>query len=172
MMLPEEVPEALRALAPYMAEVCEVSLADWQDNPNSGAWVKFRLPDETHLEIYRGKNRAGRTQKWGQRYQMMLIEINDDETPMQPEQDKQPKPMKLSQIAGALCHDEKFRAWCVKQYGDPCPDEAAAAQLIREVCAIDSRALLDVNQEAASVFRELLADYDKFKDEPRGAAQE
>lgn len=162
-MLPEEVPEALRALQPYMTEVCEVSLADWQDNPNSGAWVKFRLPDEKHLEIYRGKNRAGRTQKWGQRYQMILIEINDDETPMQA-QEETSKPRKLSQIAGGLCRSEDFRKWCEAQYSEPCPDEAAAAQLIREVCGIESRAHLDVNAEAAQVFRDLLADYDRAKE--------
>lgn len=157
---PEDVPERLEELRPYMTEVCEVSLADWQDNPNSGAWVKFRLPDETHLEIYRGKNRAGRTQKFGQRYQMILIEINDDETPMQA---PEPKPRKLSQIAGGLCHDEKFRKWAEVQYGEPCPDEPAAAQLIREVCGVESRSLLDSNPDAATLFRELLADYDRSK---------
>ena len=162
-MLPEEVPQALRALQPYMTEVCEVMLCDWQENPNSGAWVKFKLPDETHLQIYRGKYRTGRTKGFGQRYQMILIEINDDETPMQPE--PAVKPRKLSQIAGGLCHDAKFRAWCEVQYGEPCPDDAAAAQLIREVCGIESRAHLDVNEEAAKVFRELLADYDAAKDE-------
>lgn len=163
MIQPEDVAQVLDELKPYMREVCEVSLADWQDNPNSGAWVKFRLPDETHLEIYRGKNRAGRTQKFGQRYQMILIEINDDETPMQTEPAPEPKPRKLSQIAGALCHDPQFRKWCELEYGDPCVDDAAAAQLIREVCGIESRALLDVNEDAARVFRELLANYDGTK---------
>lgn len=160
MIHPEDVAQVLEELKPYMREVCEVSLADWQDNPNSGAWVKFRLPDETHLEIYRGKNRAGRTQKFGQRYQMILIEINDDETPMQNEPQQEPKPRKLSQIAGALCHDAKFRSWAEAEYGDPVPDEDAAAKLVREVCGIESRAHLDTNEDAAKVFRELLANYD------------
>ena len=167
-MLPEEVPQLLQDLRPYMTEVCEVSLADWQDNPNSGAWVKFRLPDEKHLEIYRGKYRAGRTQKFGQRYHMMLIEINDDEMPMPNEPEV--KARKLSQLAGAMCHDAKFRAWAEKAYGDPCPDEHAAAQLIRDVCGIISRAHLDANEEAAKVFRDLLADYDKAKDGQQAGA--
>ena len=165
MILPERVSELLAELKPYMAEVCEISLADWQDNPNSGAWVKFRLPDESHLDVYRGRNRAGRTQKFGQRYFMMLIEINDDETPM-PAETQQRRPMKLSQIAGAICHDEKFRAWAEEQYGDPVPDEAAAANLIREVCGVESRSHLDSNDDAASVFRQLLADYDAWKSGP------
>lgn len=160
MIQPEEVPALIEELKPYMTEVCEVSLADWQDNPNSGAWVKFRLPDEKHLEIYRGKNRAGRTQKFGQRYQMILIEINDDETPMQA---PEPKPRKLSQIAGGLCHDAAFRTWAEQQYGEPCQDHEAAARLVREVCGVESRSHLDTNEDAANLFRELLRDYDGSK---------
>ena len=85
MTMPEHVAHLLEQLKPYLADVCEVSLADWQDNPNAGAWVKFKLPDETHLEIYRGKNRTGRNQRWGHRYYMMLIEIGDDEQPTRQE---------------------------------------------------------------------------------------
>lgn len=166
-MEPEDVPEVLAGLKPYMTEVCEVSLADWQDNPNSGAWVKFRLPDESHLEVYRGKNRAGRTQKFGQRYQMILIEINDDETPMHA---PDPKPRKLSSIAGAMCNDPHFRAWLASEFGDPCPDADAAAVFIRETCGIESRAHLDSNVHAAGLFREILSDYDKARNEPGSAA--
>lgn len=160
MIHPEEVPQLLEELKPYMTEVCEVSLADWQDNPNSGAWVKFRLPDETHLEIYRGKNRAGRTQKFGQRYQMLLIEINDDETPMTA---PEPRPMRLSQLAGAKCNDPEFRAWLEHEFGEPCPDAEAAAVFIRETCGVESRAHLDTNDQAAELFRGLLQDYDKAR---------
>jgi hypothetical protein len=122
--------------------------------------VKFRLPDESHLEIYRGKNRAGRTQKFGQRYQMILIEINDDETPMQA---PEPKPRKLSQIAGGLCHDEKFRAWLEHEHGEPFPTAEHAAVFIRETCGVESRSFLDTNEAAAGVFRTLLSDYDEYQ---------
>ena len=165
MIQPEEVAGTLEDLRPYMTEVCEVLLADWQENPNSGAWVKFRLPDEKHLEIYRGKYRAGRTKGFGQRYQMILIEINDDETPMTPEH-SEPKPRKLSSIAGALCNDPNFRAWASHTYGEPCPDAEAAAVMVREVCGIQSRAELDANEGAAELFRELLRDYDQAKRNP------
>lgn len=161
MIQPEEVAGTLDELKPYMAEVCEVMLADWQDNPNSGAWVKFRLPDETHLEIYRGKYRAGRTKGFGQRYRMILIEINDDEAPMTPEADETPRPRKLSQIAGALCNNPVFRAWAADAYGDPVPDADAAAQLVRDICGIESRRELDTNEEAAKLFRGVLEEFDK-----------
>lgn len=79
--------ELLEQLKPYMAQVCEVQLADWQWNPNSGAWVKFRLPDESHLQAFTGKSRTGtRTSRgWGQRYHLMLIEIGEDDQPVRNE---------------------------------------------------------------------------------------
>jgi len=159
---PEELAGTIDELRPYFVEVCEVMLADWQESPNSGAWVKFRLPDEKHLEIYRGKYRAGRTKGFGQRYTMLLIELNDDEAPMPPED---PKPRKLSSIAGALCNDPNFRAWASHTYGEPFPDAEAAAVLIRETCGIQSRSELDTNEGAAGIFREMLGDYDKAKGE-------
>ena len=165
---PEDVAEILQNLRPYLTEVCEVSLADWQDNPNSVAWVKCRLPDETHLEIFRGKNRAGRTQKWGQRYQMLLIEIADDEVPMEAEE-KPIKPRKLSQIAGGLCHDPNFRAWVTSSCGEPCPDADAAAVFVRDLCGVESRAHLDTDEAAAQAFRALLADWDAAKRAAAGA---
>lgn len=159
MTLPEEVHALLEQLKAYMAEVCEVSLADWQDNPNSGAWVKFRLPDESHLNVYRGRNRAGRTQKFGQRYHLMLIEIADDETPVQ-QREQEPAPRKLSSIAGAMCENTGFRAWLEKEHGEAMPNSESAAEWIRTVCGVSSRAELDTNTHAAALFREILGEYD------------
>lgn len=163
MINPEDVQQVLAELRPYLTEICEVSLADWQDNPNSGAWVKFRLPDESHLNVYRGRNRAGRTQKFGQRYHLMLIEINDDETAIPAPRDPEPKARKLSSLAGLLCNYETFRAWCEKESGEECPDSDSAAEVIRMLCGIESRAELDTNPEAAKVFRGLLERYDREK---------
>jgi hypothetical protein len=168
MILPEQVPELLRELSPYFTTIVESQLKDYGESANAGCWVSFRLPAPEDLEPFRGQDRTGRNARTGKRYTLMLIELTDQDEHMPPEPEA--KPRKLSQIAGGLCHDAKFRAWCEAQYGEPCPDEAAAAQLIREVCGIESRAHLDVNEEAAKVFRELLADYDKAKDEPSRAA--
>lgn len=168
MLNPEQVPGAVDELRPYLTECCEISLADWQDNPNSGAWVKFRLPDETHLEIYRGKNRAGRTQKFGQRYTMMLIEIDDDETPVNHERRMQmenpdKKPMELPQLAGYLCTLPDFHKWIVETTGEPCPDKEAAAAFVRSLCGILSRRDLGTNEAAAEIFRTLAHDFDVWK---------
>jgi hypothetical protein len=153
---PEDVAQALEDLKPYFATVVECQLKDYGESANAGCWVSFRLPSPEDLEIFRGQDRSGRNARTGKRYTLMLVEINDQEEHVQ----AQDKPRKLSQIAGALCHNERFRKWCELEYGDPVPDEATAAQLIRELCGIDSRSMLDANENAATVFRQLLADYD------------
>ena len=160
MIQPEQVAEVLEDLKPYFTTVVEAQLKDYGESANAGCWVSFRVPMPEDLEPFRGQDRSGRNARTGKRYTLMLIELNDQEEHVQ---STEPKPRKLSQIAGGLCHDEKFRKWAEAQYGEPCPDEPAAAQLIREVCGIESRSLLDTNDDAATLFRELLADYDRSK---------
>jgi hypothetical protein len=139
----------------------EAQLKDYGESANAGCWVSFRLPMPEDLEPFRGQDRSGRNARTGKRYTLMLIEINDQEEHMQAE--TQEKPRKLSQIAGALCNDPNFRAWACSTYGEPFPDAESAAQLIRDTCGVESRAMLDNNEAAAKVFRELLEDYDKAK---------
>ena len=160
-MSPEDVAETLEALRPYFSTIVEAQLKDYGESANAGCWVSFRLPTPEDLEIYRGQDRSGRNARTGKRYTLMLIELNDQEEHV--EQRDERKPMKLSQMSGALCQDAQFRAWCEKTYGELCPDDAAAAQVIREVCGIESRAHLDTNPDAAALFRELLNDFDASK---------
>ena len=159
MILPEQVAQVLEELRPYFTTIVEAQLKDYGESANAGCWVSLRLSGPEDLEPFRGQDRSGRNARTGKRYTLMLIELNDQEEHVQPEQ----KPRKLSQVAGGLCHDPKFRAWCETQYGEPVPDESAAAALIREVCGVESRSFLDSNDDAASVFRQLLEDYDKSK---------
>lgn len=57
----------------------EVMLAGWQDGHNSGAKITFWLSDDADLEHFRMLTvKKGRTA--GQRFMMVLAEINDDET--------------------------------------------------------------------------------------------
>lgn len=58
----------------------------------------------------------------------------------------------ISRLAGQFCDAEPFRKWLRKQY-DPEPRSAAeAAQIIRSVCRVDSRAELDHDDAAARIF--------------------
>lgn len=159
MILPHQVAQVLADLRPYFATVVESQLKDYGESANAGCWVSFRLPAPEDLEIFRGQDRSGRNARTGKRYTLMLIEINDQEEHVQTDD----KPRKLSSIAGALCNDPNFRAWAAQTYSEPFPDAESAAVLIRQVCGIDSRSMLDTNTQAAELFREILADYDGAK---------
>jgi hypothetical protein len=163
MIQPEDVPAILEELRPYFTTIVEVQLKDWGEGANPGPWVAFRLPEPEELEPFRGQDRSGRNARTGKRYTLMLIALTDQDEPERRMDDETPRPRKLSQIAGGLCHDPKFRAWCEFAYGEPCPDEEAAANLIREVCGVESRSFLDSNPDAAALFRELLSNYDEAK---------
>lgn len=162
MIQPEHVAETLEDLKPYFATIVECQLKDFGESANAGCWVSFRLPSPEDLELYRGQDRSGRNARTGKRYTLMLIAINDDEEHMHAEQPGD-RPRKLSSIAGALCNDQNFRVWAARTYGNPFPDADAAAQLIRDLCGVESRAHLDSNAEAANLFREILKDYDGAK---------
>lgn len=160
-MAPDEVAETLEELRPYFATIVEAQLKDYGESANAGCWVSFRVPMPEDLEPFRGQDRSGRNARTGKRYTLMLIEINDQEEHVQ--QPTERKPMKLSQIAGALCNDPNFRAWAEQTYGEPFPDAESAAQLIRQVCGVESRAHLDTIPEAAELFRQILSEYDAAK---------
>lgn len=162
MIQPEDVASVLEDLRPYFTTIVEAQLKDYGESANAGCWVSLRLPTPEDLEPFRGQDRSGRNARTGKRYTLMLIEINDQDEHMPPE-NTEPRPRKLSSIAGALCNDPNFRAWAAATYGDTFPDAEAAAQLIRGLCGVESRADLDTNDQAAKLFREILKDYDEEK---------
>lgn len=161
-MQPEQVPEVIEELRPYFATIVEAQLKDYGESANAGCWVSFRLPAPEDLEVYRGQDRSGRNARTGKRYTLMLIELNDQDEPVQTE----PKTYKLSQIAGAKCNDPNFRAWLASEYDEPMPDAEAAAAFIRQTCGIESRSFLDTVEHAATLFRKLLSDYDEARGNP------
>lgn len=161
-MLPEQVPEYIEQLKPYFATVVEAQLKDYGESANAGCWVSFRLPAPEDLEVFRGQDRSGRNARTGKRYTLMLVEINDQEEPVQAEQ----KTMKLSQLSGVMCNNPNFRAWLQEEFGEPFPDADAAADFIRRTCGIESRAHLDIVEHAATLFRTLLKDYDEARGNP------
>jgi hypothetical protein len=60
-----------------------------------------------------------------------------------------------ARAAGQLCGNKRFQAWVVARVGAAPQGVAAkqhAAQFVRDVCGITSRAELDHNAKAASLF--------------------
>lgn len=142
-----------------------VMLAGWSESHNGGAKVAFWLESSEDLEAFRGLTAAkGKTA--GQRFAMVLVEIDDDETPVQEKVATElPKGGALAKLAGILCADAKFRKWLfatrITCAADNFPDEAeqdeeGAAELVRSICQVSTRAELDHNPRAAEFFHEII----------------
>jgi len=155
-MSPEEqVPELIEALKPYVSQVAEVQLLDYSARAQYGPWAKFRYLNADSLKGY----------EQGQRFHLILIAITEAEMPAALE-GKERKPYRLSQLAGMLCNEEDFRRWVTETYGEPCHDKDEAAQWLREATGVESRAYLDSNEAAAEIFRDIVREYDLYKQQP------
>jgi len=113
----------------------------------------------------------------GTRYAVVLVEIGDDELPVQketaakPRQTSSPNPtggakqkmdwrdMQPAAQAGIRCADPMFRAFLreVKHYGHCDEDEAATA--VRDICGISSRAQLGTVHAARVIWHQLDSEY-------------
>lgn len=128
----------------------EVMLAGWSETHNGGAKVTFWLQDSGDLDAFKAMTVAkGKTA--GQRLALVAVEIGDDEQPVQREE--KPKGGELARLAGMLCQNPAFQAF-VPECSEGLSSEENAADWIRRVCGIKSRAELDHSTEAAARFHE------------------
>jgi len=99
----------------------------------------------------------------GTRYQCVLVELNDQDEPVQTTESKEGK--EAVARAGILCRDVLFQNWMHEGYplvsslGEV--TEETTAKSVCLCCEIDSRAELKTNESARNLFNELLADYNK-----------
>ena len=133
----------------------ELQLAGWSETHNAGCKVTFWLQSSDDLEAFRTLTiRKGNTA--GQRFMAALVEVGDDELPVQPI-DTLPEPVQkaaenvhvggpLARLAGQWCADPVFREWLGAF------DESHAAAYIKKVCGVASRRLLDHDVDAADKF--------------------
>lgn len=157
----------------------ETQFLAWGDGPQ-GPWIKLKLPDSDDLGPFRGMTQAKATMA-GQRMACVLVEIGDDEKPVgdgvqriPPKAEEgcdsshpsQPKGGELAKLSGVLCSHPEFRLWLAGKFSarwwgvvsdhQDFKDEQIAAQVIRDVCQVKSRAELDHDGEAAERFHELI----------------
>lgn len=131
----------------------ELQLAGWSETHNGGCKVTFWLPDATELDAFRALTvRKGNTA--GHRFMAALVEIGDDEQPVQQPQPEKAKGGPLAKLAGMLCADPNFWEFLNDEFMLPADVTNAeqAAMVIRNVCQIESRAELDSNLEAEMDF--------------------
>ena len=142
----------------------ELMLAGWTDNHTTGAKVTFWLPDQEALECFRHLTvRKGRTA--GQRFMAVLIQLGDDDQPIQPgEEGRSEKPSHALAIsAAAVCRASAFQEY-VGSIRNWYPSEAKdredqAAEYVREFCRVESRSELDNSPTAAQLFARLMGEY-------------
>lgn len=69
----------------------------------------------------------------------------------------------LSQQAALLCEREAFKRFLIERYDATQAEDSASA--MREILCISSRSVLDKDQHAASVFRNLQSEFNAWLDE-------
>jgi hypothetical protein len=136
----------------------EIQLAGWSESHTSGCKVTFWLSSSDELEAFRALTvRKGNTA--GHRFMAALVEIGDDERPVELEP-KAPR----TQMGDACyrtvmwCQEPTF--WAFLAYANlldyPPKDSREAADLVREMCKVGSRKELDTNNEANKAWHRLI----------------
>ena len=97
----------------------------------------------------------------GARYQIVMVRLTDDDTPMVREQEYPSKD--IVRLAGVLCRDPLFHAFLVETGQAFEIGEAAAIDWLRHELGITSRTELKTNQTAASGFRFIHQEFQAWK---------
>lgn len=141
----------------------EFQLAGWSESHNGGCKVTFWLADSSDLDAFRAMTVRKGNQS-GHRLAAVLVEIGDDEKPVQPEPEK-PKGGALAKLAALWCQESTFHEFLFEANSmDVVPDEAEAVSLIYLMCHITSRAELDNDAEAKRLFDERIrGPYSKYR---------
>ncbi|MEX3914859.1 hypothetical protein AB4Y43_01245 [Paraburkholderia sp. BR10872] len=135
----------------------EFQLAGWSESHNGGCKVTFWLPDPSDLDAFRAMT-VRKGQQAGHRLAAVLVEIGDDEQPVQPTTatvNNTAKGGALARLAAQLCNDVEFHDFVYHEFGKSFHQGSEAnecAEWMREQCGIESRAELDSNEEAAEYF--------------------
>lgn len=128
----------------------EVQLLGWSESHSTGAKIVLQLADADDLEAFKLMTVA-KGKVAGQRLAIVAVEIGDDEKPVSRDAGitaSEPKGGELAKLAGRLCDDPDFLFWA------DVGNSEAAAQWIRNLCGVSSRAMLDHDLRAAAIFHQ------------------
>lgn len=125
----------------------EVQFRRWSDSSTQGVQVTFALPDSEALEPL--KHKAGK------RFMAVLVEIGDDEQPVQ-------QPTRRD-VRGPLCREAcdycampEFWRWLLNERGVFVNTQDGAKAWILQLCDVDSRKELDSDGKAGEDFVQLI----------------
>lgn len=143
----------------------EVQLRRWSESSTQGVQVTFALPDSDDLEPFKAKA--------GKRFMAVLVEIGDDETPVEPKAARSAIGP-LCALAVQWCKSREFFDWLAPVFdrfqggsAESALDISRASATagsrdafcrvaVLAMCGIDSRKELDTNPEAAEKFHRLI----------------
>lgn len=140
----------------------EVQFRRWSDSSTQGVQVTFALPDSEALEPL--KHKAGK------RFMAVLVEIGDDEQPVQ--QPRKDVRGPLCREACDLCAMPEFQRWIIER-GDYTndPSEEVARNIVVGWCGVNSRKDLDTVATAGEKFKALIrGPFMRWQREQRKAA--
>lgn len=122
----------------------ECLLVNWGDTSSRGRTVTLELPQDSDTHPFRDLAiRSGK--QAGQRFAIVVVQINDDESPVVQEK-------KLSVQAALLCKDAGFRSFIAERSISAVETEDDAKQWMCSGAGITSRKAFDQNKQAADWF--------------------
>jgi len=146
----------------FVAFKGEMWLLGWKETHNGGATVTFQLSDPEELEAFK-KMTVSKGKVAGQRFACVLVEIQDDETPINQnnkrriEKEELIKGGPLSKRAGILCNDSDYLGYLILHKhitkGEKKAMVEAAEVYVRNMCGVTTRKMLDHDKEAGHKFR-------------------
>lgn len=136
----------------------EMQLAGWSETHTGGCKVTFWLQSSAELDAFRALTvRKGNVA--GHRFMAALVEIGDDEQPVQPPPAAEPlKGGELAKLAGKWCANPEFWHWLNSTFesADYVDSAKDAAALVRYLCCCESRRELDHDAQAARNFHTII----------------
>jgi hypothetical protein len=141
----------------------ELQLAGWSETHAGGCKVTFWLSSPEELDAFRSLT-VRKGNQAGHRFVAALVEIGDDEQPVQ--QPEKPKGGPLAILAGRLCADDEFWHFVTVQYKVVLHAGTAAndcAEWLRKFCGVASRAEIDGNPAATAKMQEVRGAWIKWR---------
>lgn len=136
----------------------ELLLLRWGDSNQNGQTVTFQIPGEYDANPFKHSPTGKKT---GKRYAAVLVEINDDETPVV----QKPKGGRLSKEAAGMAKRADFHLFVDSTHRPISSGESAedaATNYIRARCCITSRVELDHERGPAQEFGHIKREFQEW----------
>lgn len=134
----------------------QMMLLSWSESSTRGRTVTFLLSEEEEEHPFK-KYTIKSGKHAGQRFEAAMIQIGDDETPVEPEQ-------RPSATAAILCKDPQFWRWADERTFDKIDSEEAARNFVCAMLSIKSRSEIDKEASLRREFdRQIVGPFNEYR---------